>query len=196
MSFLNDSKIDIAPSDKPKRISNLLKTDKLLSTIRALPEIGHFRIGCALFCTTFGLLGYYFYRKQYEQSIVASEYHYKLTRRDAVDVNKQFFDVGAIDEPTRSISWLSRVPEKEFNVIYRMKPAIITGQFDHNKEILFPRVKDGRFGYDVITPFYYYLKFHLDNNNGVKDSSGKIVLAEEIERAALAVNRGWYIFFI
>ena len=40
MSFLNDPKIDTAPSDKPKRLSKL-GTNNLLSKVRAIPEIGN-----------------------------------------------------------------------------------------------------------------------------------------------------------
>ena len=191
MSFLNDHKLHIAPSDKPKRLSNLLRTNNLLAKIRAIPEIGDFRIGCAIFCVTFGFMGYYFYRKQYEQKILSSQYHYKLTKLDPINVNMQFSDVGTLDGPKRFTSWLYRVPEKEFNVIYRMKPAVMTGQFDHNKEILFPREINGVNGYDVITPFYYYLNYVLDHKDGAKDANGNIVQKEDVERAALAVNRGW-----
>lgn len=191
MSFLNDPKLDTPPQDKPKRLSNLLRTHKLLSTVRSIPEIGNFRIGCTLMIATFGLMGYYFYRKQYEANMLSSLYHYKLTNENALVVNDQFYDIGTEGQPKRTMSWLYRVPIKEYNVLYRMKSALIRGQFDHDKEILFPREKDGVKGYDIITPFYYYLKFVKDNHNMAKDENGNLVAKEDAERAALAVNRGW-----
>jgi hypothetical protein len=192
MSFLNDDKLHIAPSDKPKKLSNLLRTNKLLAKVRAVPEIGHFRIGCASACVVFGLMGYCFYKKQYEQSIVSSQYHYKLIAQYPINVNKQFTKMNkAIPAPEQFSSWFYRIPEKEFNVIYRMKPAYVTGQFDHNKEILFPREKNGVFGYDIITPFYYYYNFFLDQKDGAKDGSGNVVKKYDVERGAIAVNRGW-----
>jgi hypothetical protein len=108
-----------------------------------------------------------------------------------VIVNNEFYTQGALNEPRRSFSWFYRTPIKEFDNIYRMRSAMMMGQFDHNKEILFPRSKNGEPGYDVITPFYYYDKFVLDNDNTYIDDKGREVKAEVPERGALAVNRGW-----
>jgi hypothetical protein len=136
-------------------------------------------------------MGYYFYRKNYEQVIAGSQYHYRLTRHDHVIVNDQFL-TGGKPSSGKATSLLYRVPEKEFNIKYRMKPAIIRGQFDHDKEILFPRSKNGEHGYDVITPFYYYDRYILDNVNGAVVANGDVMKKENVERCALAINRGWY----
>ncbi len=139
----------------------------------------------------FSLGAYYFYRKYYEQKIVVSQYHYKLVNERPIIVNNEFYTQVGYDEPQRSFSWFYRVPLKEFNILYRMKSAMIRGQFDHDKEILFPSEQNGKKGYDVITPFYYHLKYVVDPHNNIKDTSGDTKGIEQVERAAIAVNRGW-----
>jgi hypothetical protein len=120
-----------------------------------------------------------------------SQLHYKLINMHPVLVNNEFYELGAMNEARSSFSWLYRIPIKEFNILYRMRSAMMVGQFDHNKEILFPSFKNGMHGYDVITPFYYYLKNVPDAENTYLNEKGEAVGQTKVERAALAVNRGW-----
>lgn len=61
---------------------------------------------------------------------------------------------------------------REFNEQWAYRPFLISGRFDHDKEVLVERNKDGESGYQVVTPFYCYT-----GNNG--------------EEQALLVDRGW-----
>lgn len=138
----------------------------------------------------FGLYTYYLYRKDWEQQYLTSEYAYKLLNTEPIDAGNQFYF--KTDNPSKAIeqTLYYRMPEKEFNIIYRMKPAFIRGVFDHNKEVHVPRVKNGVKGYDVFTPFYYYVTERTDHLNVVEDN-GKTYATPIEERAAIAVHRGW-----
>ena len=192
MSLIDQDNIHKLPDlNKEKKLNNFLGTSSLMNKIRQLPEIGNFRIGCLLFISGFSLGAYYFYRKYYEQKIVVSQYHYKLINERPIIVNNEFYTQVNYEEPQSSYSWFYRIALKEFNIIYRMKSAMVKGQFDHDKEILFPSEKNGKKGFDIITRFYYYLKYVDDNKNNIVDSSGQIKKCQHVERAAIAVNRGW-----
>jgi hypothetical protein len=186
-----DLPIDIT---KEKKLSRFLGTDKiLLSKIRQLkgPEVGNFRAGLYGLIALTGVMGYYYYRCYYEQRIKSGWGYYRLIKALSLNAGKQFYHKGS-GHTTWQRSLYYRMPEKEFDVLYRMKSAHITGEFDHNKEILIPKTRNGQEGYDVITPFYYYNTVGMDfNNTAMTADQSTITTPTVIERAAMAVHRGW-----
>jgi hypothetical protein len=136
----------------------------------------------------FGLATYYFYRQNFTKEMALSHGYYRLMNHKNVNVNAQFYEQGAHNQPRSSFSWFYRIPKKEFDTIYRMKGAYVRGAFDHNKEILFPSTKNGISGYDVITPFYYHTKLFLDTANLYLNEKGDPVNTYTNERSAIAVN--------
>lgn len=177
---------------KQKRLSKLLGTDSLLNKIRGLPrrDLGNFRMGAMGLTIIFASMGYYFYRQYYKQKLLSSSSYYKLMNLKPLDAGNQFWWNGKVGDSTDLFSMYYRMPKKEFDIKYRMRSAYIKGEFDHDKEVLIPRKKNGVEGYDVITPFYYYYKeypsvyLHL-----LQD--GKPFEGKDIERAAMPVFRGW-----
>lgn len=182
--------------NKPKKLNKLFATDYILKKVRLIPaaEIGNFRTGAFFLAFTFGVAGYYFYRKYLEQKMATSHAYYKLLSLPPLNAGNQF--IGSVvheDMSTYRGTLYYRMPEKEFDILYRMRSAFIRGSFDHDKEILIPKKKDGQEGYDVITPFYYY-DLNLPNKDGKKEIrqwDGKETIAFEAHPAALAVHRGW-----
>lgn len=83
------------------------------------------------------------------------------------------------------------MPEKEFDVLYRMRSAYLQGVFDHNKEILLPCKKNGVDGYNVITPFYYFDQATYDGLNLAVGPDGSPAHKYNVERGGMAVHRGW-----
>jgi cytochrome oxidase assembly protein ShyY1 len=45
---------------------------------------------------------------------------------------------------------------RELNLQFGWRPIELNGQFDHSRQVLIEKVKDGEEGYDVVTPFYCY----------------------------------------
>jgi hypothetical protein len=114
--------------------------------------------------------------------------YYLLTRTTSINANEQFYKIGQqvkiADLNTPSYYDLFyRMPKKEFDVFYRLRPTYITGHFDHQLEILFPESKDGVDGYRIITPFYFFLCPAYNPN----DPSGE----KNYAPAGMAVDRGW-----
>jgi hypothetical protein len=187
-----DQMIDTLPDlTKEKRLSNLLGTNKLLNKIRSLPqhEFGNFRAGALSLLLIFGASSYYFYRKEYQQKMKISSGYYKLIKKQPIDAGNQFIWGG---EPgaTSMITWYYRMPKKEYDIKYRLRSAFISGEFDHDKEILLPTKKNGKDGYTVITPFYYFEKNLPSMFLGVAQN-GSLIQHNDQERAAISVNRGW-----
>lgn len=140
----------------------------------------------------FGLGAYFCYRKHYEQKYVISSSYYKLNLSKQIDAGNQFMHLKNVDQHTvAGNDFYYRMPEKEFNILYRMKSAYLNGYFDHNKEILFPQKKNGEEGYKVITPFYYYMTNSVDYKHGKIDNTGKISYDNITLKAGMAVDRGW-----
>jgi len=61
---------------------------------------------------------------------------------------------------------------RELNQQFAWRPVELNGQFDHSRQVLVEKIKDGEEGYDVITPFYCY-----------SDENGQV--------QPVLVNRGW-----
>jgi len=135
---------------------------------------------------------YYNYRQRYQQEYLTSEAFYKLTKLQDIDAGNQFMYGRSQNrkEPVR-YSLYYRMPDPEFNVMYRLRSSFITGQFDHDKEILMANKQGNLNGYDVITPFYYYYSSCPDKENNQITGSGKEEEQFLAERAAMAVHRGW-----
>ncbi len=181
---------------KPKKLSNLLYTNSLLRKIRTLGtnEIANFRMGALGLSLTFFTMGYYFYRQSYRQRMMSSASYYKFTECSAIDVNKQFWYNDISEDTTEQFTYFYRMPKKEFDIKYRMRSAFIKGEFDHEKEILIPAKNEyGMTGYDVFTPFYYYYKKSKSQYLDVLQD-GTVTEGKNVERAAIPVHRGWYLF--
>lgn len=188
----SDHMIDTLPNlTKEKRLSTLLGTNNLLNKIRSLPqhEFGNFRMGALTLLLIFGASSYYFYRKEYQQRMKISSGYYKLLKKHPIDAGNQFI-WGAEPGTPNFLTYYYRMPKKEYDIKYRLRSAFISGEFDHDKEILLPTKKDGRDGYTVITPFYYYEKNSPSMYYGVAQNGTLFQNAEE-QRAAIAVKRGW-----
>jgi hypothetical protein len=187
-----DKIIDELPNQNAqKRLNNLLGTNFLMKKIRRLPasEIGHFRVGSFFLAMGLGLLSYHFYRKYLEQRMVTSHGYYKLTKLDPINAGDQFLqpvkDSGQAETRTNTLYY--RMPEKEFNMLYKNRAAFIQGEFDHDKEILISKGS----GYEIITPFYYYNLITPDIYNKQQTADGQTKDSYNKERAAIAVRRGW-----
>jgi hypothetical protein len=188
-----DKVLDIT---REKKLSKFLGTNSLLNVIRAMPkpELGNFRVGAAFLTLIFGSMGYYFYKRNYQQKMQSSHGFYRLMNVKPINAGAQFMWLGGeYQETSEQPSYYYRMPKKEFDALYRMKSAYIDGEFDHTKEILLPKKKDGVAGYEVITPFYYYWgEIGVDPKNGVGvTQDGKPVEIENYLRNAIAVKRGW-----
>lgn len=180
--------------NKAKRLSKILGTNSLLKSIRNIPssDLGYFRVGAMSLGVIFGIYTYYLYRKNYEQKISTSEYAYKLLSTNPINAGQQFWEKAHPDDPHFSRTLYYRMPKKEFNILYRMRPAYIQGFFNHEKEILIPKRKNGVEGYEIYTPFYYYTYASLDSKVAF-DSSDKSINAITFEEpGAITVHRGWY----
>jgi hypothetical protein len=177
--------------NKQKLLNKVLGTDFLLRRLRTMsgPELGNFRVGAAFLAFTFGGMAYYFYWQYRKTVYMSSMGYYKLINAKSLNAGNQFIfesDNEIIHNPT----FYYRMPKKEFDVLYRMKSAFITGQFDHNKEVLIPSKKFGIEGFDVYTPFYYYRKVK-DSPYLQLHSDGKLANGGEALDAAIPVYRGW-----
>ena len=125
----------------------------------------------------------------YSQRYISSSSFYKLTRKKQIDAGNQFMRNKL--ERRRTSSYYYRMPETEFNVLYRMRSAFLEGYFDHNKEVLIPHKQNNIEGYKVFTPFYYYLAEGVDIKNPVTVDDKNITMNPSIVRCAMAVDRGW-----
>jgi hypothetical protein len=176
---------------KEKKLSNILGTSSLLNRIRSLPskDLGFFRGGAAILALIFGSIAYYNYRREYQNRYLMSSGIYKLLKSKMIDGGDQFIWGGK--GPTSSLGqWYYRMPKKEYDISYRLRPAFLSGEFDHTKEVLIPFKKDGVEGYNVITPFYYFIWQSQSQYVGVLQN-GKLHKEVDNSRSALAVNRGW-----
>jgi hypothetical protein len=185
--------IDTLPDlNKEKKLSTLLGTNTLLNKIRTLPqnEFGNFRLGALTLALIFGATSYYTYRKEYQQRMKISSGYYKLLKKNPIDAGNQFIWQKEVSGATFLLTWYYRMPKKEYDIKYRLRSAFIDGEFDHDKEILLPTKKDGKNGYTVITPFYYYEKIIPSAFLGVTQN-GTLYNQNNAVRAAMAVNRGW-----
>jgi hypothetical protein len=192
-----DKMIDSLPDlKKEKKLSNLLGTNKLLNKIRSLPqsEFGNFRLGALALTLILGASSYYFYWREYQQRMKISSGYYKLLKKTPINAGNQFFwdrEGGS----TSMLTYYYRMPKKEFDIKYRLRSAFISGEFDHDKEILLPTKKNGVNGYTIITPFYYYQKNFPSIYLGIAQN-GTLFNSNDEARGAMAVKRGWYIIFL
>jgi len=98
-----------------------------------------------------------------------------------INVNNEFVSINTTD---KRHNLLYRIPEFEYQVLYRLKSATVTGYFDFNKEILVPHYKNGIRGYNVFAPFHYYdLYYNRIYLNKVADHNS--------DKGAIIVKRGW-----
>lgn len=190
-----DKQLELPISNQPKKLIGLVGGRSSLNYLRTLTpfelgkslslmSLGNFRFGARSLGFTFSLMAYYYYRKYYEQKFVTSESLYRLTKTLPINGNSQFYKQKNVSVDSVGFwDYFYRMPKKEFDVFYRMKPAYLKGYFDHKKEILFPEEKDGIDGYRVITPFYFFSCLFDDPSAEEK----KIVQ----DKGGLAVDRGW-----
>merc|ERR1711976_478518 len=150
--------LERACSDRSVRISDMLRTNGFLNKIRSLPrqELYFFRTGL-IGITVFSFFSsIYFYRQARRQLYSSSESYYKLCNQEPIDLGREFWYKDIQDKVTSRLTYFYRMPLKEFDIKYRMRSASVTGEFDHDKEILIRSKKNGKNGYQVYTPFYYY----------------------------------------
>ncbi len=174
-----------------KWLNKVLGTDFMLKKLRSMtgPEIGNFRAGAVLLAFIFAGTGYHFYRQHKKQTYMKSFYYYRLINSQPLNAGKQFwFNHEGIE--TNEMTYYYRMPRKEFDIKYRMRSAYITGQFDHNKEILIPTQRYDRDGYDIYTPFYYYDKLLMGHYLQLH-SNGTPFDGFDSKKAAMPVFRGW-----
>ena len=185
-----------APPKGEKKLSKIIGTNWMIPSIHSLSseEIYYFRLGTILLAVITGGIGYYCYKQNYRMKMQASQSYYKLTSAPEIDAGKQFFYHQNGEKRPWSPSLYWRMPLKEFNILYRMRSAYIDGEFDHKKEVLIPKKKNGVEGYDVITPFYYYEYARPYTNHYALTSDGKVAKDFNFDKAGIAVHRGWYFF--
>jgi hypothetical protein len=187
-----ENMVDTLPDlHREKKLSTLLGTNKLLNKIRSLPqnEFGNFRFGALALTLLFGATSYYFYRKDYQQRYKISSGYYKLLKKTPINAGDQFIWVKNVSA-TSFLTWYYRMPKKEYDIKYRLRSAYIMGEFDHDKEILLATRKNGKDGYTVITPFYYYEKQNPSPFRSITQD-GTLFKHVDEARGAIAVNRGW-----
>ena len=180
--------------NKEKKLSKLLGTNFLLEKIRILgkADIGNFRIGSIFLLGVFGGLGWYWNHKNYQKTFMTSQNYYKMTDIEKINANSQFWwNWDGRKTSFLTPSYYYKMPKKVYDIKYRMRGAYIEGNFDHNKEILIPRKKNGADGYDVITPFYYYDRVENSQKYAAVTPDGKFMENQESLRGAMAVHRGW-----
>lgn len=83
------------------------------------------------------------------------------------------------------------MPEKEFDRLYRFRRVDITGNFDHDKEVLIECCKNGQRGYNVYTPFYYYTNTTIDFEGQMVGGDDKACFEQRITPGGIVVHRGW-----
>ena len=83
------------------------------------------------------------------------------------------------------------MPEKEFNKLYRFRRVEVTGNYDHDKEVLIEGTNNGQKGYNVYTPFYYYENTNIDLNSEMKSQDGQSVPEPRTTAGGIVVHRGW-----
>jgi cytochrome oxidase assembly protein ShyY1 len=66
----------------------------------------------------------------------------------------------------------AKINEEEFENEYSMKKVKVKGIFNHDKEILVTKMRNGEKGVDIVTPFFTHLN-------------------EKGEECGVLVNRGW-----
>ncbi len=149
----------------------------------------------ALTTLIFGGLGYYIFNNlSFSSKIVYQSLIYKFINIKPINVNYEFVHRF---NPQNNIFYtlFYRMPEKEYDRLYRFKRVEITGNFDHDKEVLIESCKCGEKGYNVYTPFYYYNNTYIDKQSRMIGQDGKAIAEHRILRGGITVHRGWYIYF-
>lgn len=191
-SELANKKLEtIKNPNKDKYLTKFLGAENLLRKIRSLPgnQLGNFRVGAFFLACIFGCSAYYFHTQYNKTVYMSSHSYYRLMHLPSLDAGAQFW-LDHIVENNGMPTLYYRMPKKEYDVIYRMRSAYISGEFDHNKEILIPTKKNGESGYDIFTPFYYYNIVSETRFAGL-NSDGSTHENYDILKGALPVYRGW-----
>ena len=174
---------------KQHKITNFLQLNFLMKKVHAIPhsDIYHFRVGTGVAFGVSLIAAYYFYRRFKQCEFDAAESINRINFSKPFDAGNQFYTPHKSNKTTHSASQFRRIPEREFDVYFRLRKSYMKGHFDHTKEILIPKDKNGNKGYDIITPFYYYNLLSPDpfftmNVNGKPEAQLKP------ERAGITVN--------
>jgi hypothetical protein len=116
---------------------------------------------------------------------------YKFLSKGSINVNYEFVQRFNTSKHV-FYTLFYRIPEKEFDKLYRFRRVDISGNFDHDKEVLIECCKNGERGYNVFTPFYYYLNTSMTEGIDMVDCDGNQVPEQRITPAGIVVHRGWY----
>jgi hypothetical protein len=199
MIFESSEKILSRPPNvnKPHRLTNFFRMNWLLKKVHSIPhqDILYFRLGTSFVLGITSVLAYYNYRKNIQSEFMTGNGMTRIFESEPIDAGNQFYQNFVQNKMTFSASFYTRIQEFDFDVYYSLRKAFLSGYFDHTKEILIPAKKDGIDGYNVITPFYYYYMIRPDPFFTLK-VNGKPETKLTTERAAMAVNRGWYLFIL
>ncbi len=126
---------------------------------------------------------YYVNRRNYKN--LENEFSYKLFDNSHINLNKLY----GLSRDFNYVNYLQTMDKVIYDLKYFMTPCVVTGYFDHSKEIQIPSNKFGVDGYEILTPFFYanyksYLEhdeFTDPNKNSSKNNFS----------ACIVVNRGW-----
>jgi hypothetical protein len=183
--------------NKPHKLTNFFGMNWLLKKVHSIPQqdILYFRLGATFVMGISSVLAYYYYRRNIQSEFQTGKGFSRILESKPIDAGNQFYQNFVQNKMTFSGSFYTRIQETEFDVYYSLRKSFLTGYFDHTKEILIPAKKNGQEGYNVITPFYYYYMIRPDTFFTQK-VDGKPVSQLTTERAAMVVNRGWYLFLL
>lgn len=137
-----------------------------------------------------GALAYTCYYRGRAKTLVDQSYVFKFLNQEPINVNYEFVQ-RFNGEKNKLLTLFYRMPEKEFNRLYRFRRVEITGNFDHDKEVLIETCKDGKKGYNVFTPFYYYLNTSVDETSKMVGTDGNPIPEQRISPGGIVVHRGW-----
>lgn len=105
-------------------------------------------------------------RRRYNEKVNEKNTRIERIVEDPVNI-QNFYNKNEVNK----FPWIG-LDSTKLNEKFAWKPIELSGQFDHSREVLVAKNREGEEGYDVITPFYCY-----------KDETGKL--------QPILVNRGW-----
>lgn len=172
-------------------IIRFLGLEGVLNTVRANTyDVNHFRRGSKFlfgFClvSTIGI-----YSKYRENRINYAKEENKISNNTPLVINKfitEYYDGSKVN----FLNYFSEFIPGMSNM-YIGELALLQGEFDHSREILVYKKLNGKEGYEVYTPMYFYdydeplvsSRRQMDSPEGAKHVAKTV-------KGGLIVNRGW-----
>jgi hypothetical protein len=172
---------------KSDKIVRLLGIDNFANYVRnSTHNIRAFRVGSLILGTTSLLFWYFLQDSRKARMLLESEGINKLMNAVPMDIHKyiQSNSKGGL------VNHLSGITDIIYNNKLMFYGFKATGSFDHSREIHVPRVVDGKEGYDIYTPFFYFdYKANDLNTHMIYDDLKK--KPDFMSEACITVNRGW-----